>query len=79
MGDAIPNIKRKHFHHLGHHEVETNRAVDRDGVRFWRHDPTGGDDVIQIGQVIAMKMRYEDGRKGSRPSKCTLPLWPGKR
>ncbi|CAB4373085.1 unannotated protein [freshwater metagenome] len=70
MVNAVSNIERKHFHHLGHHEVDAHWAINRDGVRFWRHDPASGDDVIEISQVIAMKMRHKNGREGSGTSKC---------
>ena len=59
---AIAHIERQHFHHLRNNEVESHRAVDRDRCRFGRHDPTGGDHIVEICEVIAMEVRHENGR-----------------
>ena len=70
MGNAIAHIERQHFHHLRNNEVESHRAVDRDRGRFGRHDPTGGDHIVEICEVIAMEVCHENGREGCWTSEC---------
>ena len=67
---AITHIERQHFHHLRHNEVESHRAVDRDWCRFGRHDPTRSDHIVEISEVITMKVRHENGREGCWTSEC---------
>ncbi len=56
---AISNVGRKRRECGVDDFTQPRRSIDQQGATLWAHDPVRGDDVVEVGDVIAVQMRDE--------------------